>query len=426
MAGRNVVRRLLEQIGSIGADPRDDDDLRVRKRFLVLCSIFVLPPSVLWGLLYLGYGEPLAAAIPLTYVAVSALSIAIFAVRREFRVLRAVQLFLILTLPFLLQETLGGFVPSSAVILWSMLCPFGALVFSDVRAASRWFGLFVVLVVMSALFEFRTTNNLPPELVKVLFVLNVSVVASIVFVLLASFVRQIESEHARAESLLLNVLPKAIARRLKSAPGIIADAYDDATILFADVVNSTPLTNSLSAREMVALLDEYVTHFDALARRHGVEKIRTIGDNWMGVAGVPIGRADHARCAARLALEIFSFVHTRKAGGARCLDFRIGLNSGPVIGGVIGRDKFVFDIWGDAVNLASRMESTGVPGRIQVGPATYELLKDDFEFEARGSVPVKGRGETETWFLIGETSSTRPGPLEPASSRPAQAVAGSA
>ncbi|MDQ2914438.1 MAG: adenylate/guanylate cyclase domain-containing protein [Chloroflexota bacterium] len=420
------MARLLNTLGSIGANPNDEEDLRVRKRFLVLCSIFVLPPSVLWGLFYLASGEPLAASIPLGYVAISALSIVVFAIRREFRVLRAVQLFLILALPFLLQETLGGFVPSSAVILWSMLCPFGALVFSNVRAASRWFGLFVVLVVVSALFQFRTSNNLRPELVTLLFVLNVSVVASIVFVLLASFVRQIESEHARAESLLLNVLPKAIAWRLKAAPGIIADAYDDATILFADVVNSTPLTSSLSARDMVALLDEYVTHFDAMARRYGVEKIRTIGDNWMGVAGVPTARADHARCAARLALEMLSFVHERKAGGARCLDFRIGLNSGPVIGGVIGRDKFVFDIWGDAVNLASRMESTGVPGRIQVGPATYELLKDDFEFEARGSVTVKGRGETETWFLISQASPTSPGAWKTASSPNApMGVAGS-
>ena len=418
------MRRLLDQLGSIGADPRDDDELKVRKRFLVLCSIVVLPPAVLWGLFYLAYGEPLAAAIPLGYSAISSLSIVLFALRREFRVLRAVQLLLILALPFLLQEMLGGFVPSSAVILWSMLCPFGALVFSDVRAASRWFALFVLLVCVSAFFQFRTANNLHPELVTLLFVLNVSVVASIVFVLLASFVKQIETEHARAEGLLLNVLPKAIARRLKAAPGIIADSYEEATILFADVVNSTPLTSSLSARDVVALLDEYVTQFDALARSYGVEKIRTIGDNWMGVAGVPTSRADHARCAARLALEMLAFVQARQAGGALCLDFRIGLNSGPVIGGVIGRDKFVFDIWGDAVNLASRMESTGVPGRIQVGPATYALLKDEFVFEARGSVTVKGKGEIETWFLISPRSPTSAGARETASSRPVPTVAG--
>jgi adenylate cyclase len=415
---------LLLRLGSIGADTRDDDDLKVRKRFLVLSSIFVLPPSVLWGLLYLASGEPLAAAIPLGYTAISAVSITVFAIRREFRVLRAVQLFLILALPVLLQLTLGGFVPSSAVILWSMLCPFGALVFWNVRAASWWFGLFVVLVVVSSLFQFRTTNNLRPELVTLLFVLNVSVVASIVFVLLASFVRQIESEHARAESLLLNVLPKAIARRLKTAPGIIADAYKDATILFADVVNSTPLTSRLSARDMVGLLDEYITHFDTLARRYGVEKIRTIGDNWMGVAGVPSSRADHARCAANLALEMMAFVQLRHAGSALALDFRIGLNSGPVIGGVIGREKFVFDIWGDAVNLASRMESTGVPGRIQVGPATYALLKDEFVFEERGTVMIKGKGDVETWFLISPRSPTSPAASETASSRRVPTVAG--
>jgi guanylate cyclase len=282
-----------------------------------------------------------------------------------------------------------------------MLCPFAALVFADVRAASRWFVGFVLLVCVTAIFQFRASNSLPPELVTLLFVLNITVVGAIVFILLASFVKEIETERGRAERLLLNVLPRAIARRLKASPGIIADAYADATILFADVVNSTPLTSSLSAREVVALLDEYVTQFDDLARRYGVEKIRTIGDNWMGVAGVPNPRADHAECAARLALEMFAFVHARQAGGALCLDFRIGLNSGPVVGGVIGRDKFVFDIWGDSVNLASRMESTGVPGRIQVGPSTHALLKDHFAFEPRGRVPVKGKGEIETWFLLG-------------------------
>jgi len=400
------MRRWLGALGSIGADPRDDDDLMVRKRFLVLCSICVLPPAVLWGLFYLAVNEPLAAAIPLGYSVISALSIGLFAVRREFRVLRAVELWLILALPFLLHLALGGFVPSSAVILWSMLCPFAALVFADVRAAARWFGLFVLLVCLGATVQLRVDNHLRPELVTLLFVLNVSVVGSIVFVLLASFVRQIETEHRRAEGLLLNVLPAAIARRLKTAPGIIADAYTDATILFADVVNSTPLTSSLSARDMVSLLDEYVSAFDAFARRHGVEKIRTIGDNWMGVAGVPNARADHAACAAHLALDMLAFARTRAAEGARCLEFRIGLNSGPVVGGVIGRDKFVFDIWGDSVNLASRMESTGIPGRIQVGPATYDLLKEHYVLEPRGRVAVKGKGEVETWFLISATAPT--------------------
>jgi adenylate cyclase len=193
-----------------------------------------------------------------------------------------------------------------------------------------------------------------------------------------------------------------IADRLKLHPGIIADAYADATILFADVVNSTPLTRELPPREMVALLDEYVGHFDELALRHGLEKIRTIGDNWMGVAGVPNARPDHARRAARMALDMLAYVRERQSTTTRCLEFRIGLNSGPVVGGVIGRSKFVFDIWGDPVNLASRMESTGVPGRIQVGPDTKAALDGAFVLEPRGSVEVKGRGPMETWFLIEE------------------------
>jgi guanylate cyclase len=391
---------LVDRLGRIGARPTDDD-VRVRKRFLAVVSVLVLPPGVIWGLSYLAFGEPTAAAIPLAYSAASALGIVAFAVTGSFRVFRTVELLLILLLPFLLQVALGGFIPSSAVIVWAMLCPFGALVFGDLRSAFRWFGAFVALVVVSALLQERPTNNLPPWFVTGFFVLNVTVVATIAFVLLASFVRQIAREHARAEGLLLNILPASIARRLKQAPGVIADSYDEATILFADVVNSTPLTSSLSPRAMVTLLDEYVAAFDGLARREGAEKIRTIGDNWMGVVGVPVRHSDHAPRAARLALAMLGFVRERKAHGGICLEFRIGINSGPVVGGVIGRDKFVFDIWGDAVNLASRMESTGVPGRIQVGPGSYPLLVDAFTLEPRGMIAVKGKGEVATWFLLG-------------------------
>ena len=392
---------LVDRLGRIGAASTDGDDLGVRKRFLVLCSIFVLPPGVIWGLTYVAFAEPVAGAIPLGYSVVSAVAIIAFALTRNFAAFRTTELLLILLLPFLLQFALGGFVPSSAVIIWAMLCPFGALVFGDLRSAFRWFAAFVALVVISAGLQSRATNNLPPALVTGFFVLNVTVVATIVFVLLATFVRQIAREHARAESLLLNILPASIARQLKRAPGVIADPYPEATILFADAVNSTPLTSSLAPRAMVALLDEYIGRFDELARRHGAEKIRTIGDNWMGVVGVPIAHSDHASRAASLALDMLEFVNERRGRGDTCLEFRIGINSGPVVGGVIGRDKFVFDIWGDAVNVAARMESTSVVGRIQVGPGSYPLLKNAFALEPRGVISVKGKGEVETWFLLG-------------------------
>ncbi len=316
------------------------------------------------------------------------------------RQVRALQLLFILLLPFLLQVALGGFVPASAVVIWSLLCPFGALVFDDARSAMRWFAIFLLLVAVSPFLATRPDNNLPLWLVTLFFVLNISTVSSIVFILLATFVHQLDRERTRSESLLLNVLPKTIADRLKDSPGVIADAYDGATILFADVVNSTPLTRDLSPREIVSLLDGYIVHFDELALRHGLEKIRTIGDNWMGVAGVPEAQDDHARRAALMALDILDYVRERQRATDRGLDFRIGLNSGPVVGGVIGRSKFVFDIWGDPVNLASRMESTGVAGRIQIGPDTKALLDDEFVLEPRGTVEVKGRGPTQTWFLV--------------------------
>jgi len=389
----------FQWIPRLGADPADSDDLRRNKRYLVTsATLLFVPAGVVWGLIYFAFGEPVAGWIPLGYSFFSALDVVVFATTRSFKVFRALQLLFILLLPFLLQVALGGFVPASAVILWSLLCPFGALVFHDVRNATRWFALFIVLVAVSPFFEAHP-NGLPPWLVTLLFVLNIATVSAIVFALLATFVWQLGRERSRSETLLLNVLPKTIAERLKDSPGVIADAYDSATILFADVVNSTPLTRELTPREMVSLLDGYVSHFDQLALRHGLEKIRTIGDNWMGVAGVPEEFDDHARRAARMALDMLHYVQERQAM-ASGLDFRIGLSSGPVIGGVIGRSKFVFDIWGDPVNLASRMESTGVPGRIQIGPETKSLLGDEFILESRGTIEVKGRGLMETWFLV--------------------------
>ena len=402
------LSRLLDAIGRIGEDPSNTEDLRLKTRYLTASAVFVLPAGIIWGLIYLAAGEPVAASIPLVYTLVSAASIAAFARSRAFRVFRASQLLFILLLPFLLQISLGGFVPASAVILWSLLSPFGALIFTDGRSAARWFALFIGLVAISPFIGARPVNNLPEWLVMLLFVLNIGTVSTIVFVLLATFVRELAFERGRSEGLLLNVLPKPIADRLKRNPTVIADSYDAATILFADVVNSTPLTRDLPPNQMVTLLDEYVAHFDALALRHGLEKIRTIGDNWMGVAGVPVERPDHARRAALMALDILAYCQERRSNGGRLLEFRIGLNSGPVVGGVIGRSKFVFDIWGDPVNIASRMESTGLPGRIQIGPDTRALLDDEFVCEPRGPIEVKGRGSMKTWFLNGVRTAARP------------------
>jgi guanylate cyclase len=227
---------------------------------------------------------------------------------------------------------------------------------------------------------------------------------------------QIERERQRSESLLLNVLPAEITETLKRrhsdevAPALvrnstIAERFEQASILFADIIGFTNLSIQMSPEEMVHLLNETFSYFDSLMDTFGVEKIRTIGDNYMVAAGVPRPRPDHAQALAGVALMMRDHAGAAPLPGAPNFRFRIGINSGPVVAGIIGRKKFQYDIWGDIVNTASRMESQGVPGEIQITRATYELIKDEFICVPRGRLEVKGVGELETWLLRGRMNS---------------------
>ncbi len=241
--------------------------------------------------------------------------------------------------------------------------------------------------------------------------LNVIGTASVAFTLLASFAHQrnvaltaLRAEQERSEALLLNILPRPIAERLKAAAQMIADHFAAASILFADVVDFTTLAQRLPPAEMVGILDQLFSDFDVLVERHGLEKIKTIGDCYMAAAGVPNPYPDHARRAALLALDMRDVLATSAVAGEAGLALRIGINSGPVVAGVIGTKRFLYDLWGDAVNTASRMESHGTPGEIQITRATYELLKDEFVCTPRGTILVKGKGPMETWYLVGPRS----------------------
>jgi adenylate cyclase len=303
----------------------------------------------------------------------------------------------------------GGFVASGAVGLWGILAPLGALVFNGARSGVRWFIAFVAVFLVSGIVGELTSGGrspLPAWFESTMIALNVTVAGAVVFGLLATFVRQREEalaalrvEQDRAENLLLNILPRSIADRLKTDSTTIADQFAAASILFADIVDFTPLSDQLQPAEVVGLLDDLFTHFDLLAERYGVEKIKTIGDCYMVAAGVPTPRADHARVMALLALDMREAMRSEHGVGHLGLELRIGVNSGPVVAGVIGRKRFLYDLWGDAVNMASRMEASGTPGQIQVTRATYELLRDEFELEPRGTVPIKGKGDVETWYL---------------------------
>ncbi|MEO6061279.1 MAG: adenylate/guanylate cyclase domain-containing protein [Thermoflexales bacterium] len=391
----------MKQIARIGADPNDDDDLQLRKSLLVICALPFAVAGVAWGLMYVMFGEPLAGAIPLGYSVISLLSVVYFGAARKFRLFCFSQLALILLLPFFLMVTLGGFVNGSAVILWALICPLGALLFDDTRLAPRWFAVFVFLVVVSGLLQpyFRPDNNLPPGLVLIFFVINFLGVGSLVFFMVSYFVGQKNTFQERSEALLLNVLPREIVRILKREQRTIANQFDGASILFADMVNFTPMSAEMSPVEMVDLLNEIFSRFDTLVDLHNLEKIKTVGDCYMVAAGVPRPRPDHAQAIVRLALDMRAYLQSHTFKASRPVSFRMGINSGPVLAGVIGRRKFIYDLWGDAVNTASRMESHGTGGSIQITRATYELISDEFVCEPRGTVNVKGKGEMEVWFV---------------------------
>jgi guanylate cyclase len=399
-------------LARIGADGRDDEELRQKKALLVLLAVLILPVSVVWGGLYLGFGSSVGI-VPFVYFAVSVTSLVIFALTRRFQPFLVTQLLDILLTTTVGQMLVGGFLPSGGVGLWGILAPLGALVFLEVRQAVRWFGAFVFVFLLTGLAGevLFPDADLPTWFTSTMLALNVIGSASVAFLLLASFAKQrnealtaLRAEQEKSEALLVNILPSSIAERLKAATQTIADHFDSASIVFADVVGFTPLSERLPAAEVVGMLDRLFSRFDALVERHGLEKIKTIGDCYMAAAGVPDPSQDHARRAALMALDMRDAVVTSGIAGPSDLELRIGIDSGPVVAGVIGTKRFFYDLYGDAVNTASRMESHSVPGEIQITRATYELLKDEFVCEPRGTIPIKGKGQMETWYLVGPRS----------------------
>ena len=223
--------------------------------------------------------------------------------------------------------------------------------------------------------------------------------------------RLLGQERERSERLLLNVLPASIAERLKNSPDSIADHSADVTVLFADIVGFTTLSAKKSPQDLVRLLDLIFSEFDALAEKHGLEKIKTIGDAYMAAAGLPAPRAHHAVAATHMAREMLAAVARIARETGEPLALRIGLNSGPVVAGVIGRKKFIYDLWGDTVNTASRMESHGIPGEVQLSEATATLLRPSFALMARGVIQVDGKGEMPTFLLGAQTDRALTGPV---------------
>ncbi len=294
----------------------------------------------------------------------------------------------------------GGVFETAGNTSWSVLAVVGAVaIFAD-RRAHFWLAVFIAGTIGAYLVSrvVEPLYVLPNRDMFALF--NLIVVCVFIYVILYYFVRETARLYRQTDTLLRNVLPDDVADRLKDSDEMIADEFASASILFADVAGFTPMAATLEPGEVVTLLNEVFTDFDAMVAARGLEKIKTIGDSYMVAAGVPVIREDHARAICDLAIEMQEHIGSRGFAGHH-LEMRIGIASGPVMAGIIGTHKFSYDLWGDTVNLASRMEATGTPGRIQVAKATHDMIAPWFVCEARGTVEVKGKGAIDTWYLVG-------------------------
>jgi guanylate cyclase len=400
-------------------DILQERDKRIKeKSFLLMVPLFVLA-GLIWAIVYYYYGAKRSAFIPGGYSVFSFLSYLFYRWKKHFDFFRNTHLVLILLLPCLLHLSLGDFVSSSAVIIWAILCPLGALAFHNTRAATYWLFLFLAALAATFFLEGKIIEAgvlLPAWLIRLLFALNISAVTFLTFFVLRYFVNQTElakeqlqheqallaAEREKSEKLLLNILPAAIANRLKDGETVIADEYLQAAILFADIVGFTKTTQNISAPMLVENLNKIFTHFDELVEKFKLEKIKTIGDSYMVVSGIIEPRPGHLNAMADLALAMAANIHQFTLDGKTNCDIRIGIDTGPVIAGVIGSKKFTYDVWGDVVNTASRLESSGEPGKIQVSEKFYEQIKTDYLCEYRGEKDIRSKGAMKLYFLTGK------------------------
>ncbi len=405
-----IWKKFFSWLSELGVDATDSDEVRQEKNLIAAASIVSGSAALVWGVTYILQGEIVGGIILIIGVVVFYFFLVNFARTGNISRLKLVVFLIYLTVPTSSMWFLGGFYPSSIMIIWSFIAAIMALITSTLTSAFRWFFAYLLLLVASGFIQPYLPNDtlLSDGFITTFIVLNLGAISIIIFMVLRYFIVQknkayalLADEQEKSNNLLLNVLPKEIADILKEKDQIIANHFKEASILFADLVGFTHLTESLTPEEMIDLLNEIYSHFDSLVDKYSLEKIRTIGDNYMVASGVPTPRTDHAQALAKMGLDMLKFTESLPVQNGTQINFRIGINSGPLVAGVIGKKKFHYDVWGASVNTASRMESHGVPGKIQVTMDTYRILKDEFIFEPRGILDVKGKGNMETWFLVG-------------------------
>lgn len=369
-----------------------------------------------YNLAYFLFGQPFTWWTTVIYLIATLVNLAYFKLKGHFRFFRNTQLVLTIALPLAAQITHGGFVGSSGVVLAAFLAPLGALMFAGIHTARLTFFCYLFTLFAAGIWEYvagSNPNNLPPEIHLLFFEFNFAFIATVAYFLMEGFLKNkasllalIREEHQVANSLLLNIFPDETARELKERGRVAAKSYQQATVLFTDFVGFSAFARTLTAEELVEQIDFYFGAFDDIMTRYCLEKIKTIGDSYMCVGGIPAYTDNHAHDMVRAALEIRQFVVNHRDNKMSQynypFDIRIGIHTGPVVAGVVGSTKMAFDIWGETVNIASRIEQACEPDMINISEATHALIRHEFECVYRGRFPAKHIGEVDMYYVSGE------------------------
>jgi adenylate cyclase len=410
------VRELYRRLRSAGVQAGDSEDLRLKKEVLLFACGLMIAASAIWLALYWWLHYSFSASLPLGFQLASAATLLYYLYTLNFEVFRAVQLGLWLFVPFVVQWSIGNFVSASGVTLWALLAPVGAVLLYSARESMPWMFAYVFLMLVTGYVDYELASMPPrPPIVPLstsvaFFALNFATTSLIVYALLRyAFVERersrarLEEAQAQSERLLLNILPGPVAERLKRSETAIADGFENVTVMFADIVGFTRFAGAMAPAEIFALLNRLFSRFDELTERSGVEKIKTIGDAYMVAGGLGRGTAEHTRAIVELALALQETVTKEFSVEDVPLRLRVGIATGPVVAGVVGTQKFIYDLWGDTVNLASRITDECPVGAIQVDEATCDRLRGSFEFLPPKTLDLRGKGQTRAYLLAGSS-----------------------
>ena len=413
-----------ERLRTAGIAPGDSEELRLNKSLLMLATGLVSLTTMLWVGIYTLLGPQFSTTLPLTFQLLLAGNMLLYIRTGNFEFFRVSQLGLLLFLPFVAQWTAGNFISSSGVILWGLLAPIGAILCIGVSQSVGWFIAWVFLTAITGAMDyyladplFTAKSSVPLRTSLVFFALNFIAVASIIYMLLRFSIEQkrkildsLEEAHKQvqiaqeaSEKLLLNILPGAVAERLKSSDQTIADGFADVTVMFADIVNFTQVAANMSPSQVFSMLNRIFSAFDELAEQFGLEKIKTIGDAYMVAGGLNDDLTDYSAVIVDMAIAMRDLLRRDFIVNTSHLEIRIGIGTGPIVAGVVGKKKFIYDLWGDTVNIASRITSEGVPGMIQCDTTTYHRLAGSFDFHEPQTIYLKGKGNMTVYRIIGRT-----------------------